>query len=97
MSPTVVFRHLARAELRSAVRWHEHQRAGLGTRFVGAVEQAIKTAVDVPMRATPLMQNIRRVRVRRFPYFVYYIAEESRLIVLAVLHYRRDPEKWRHR
>ena len=39
----------------------------------------------------------RRALIRRFPYGVFYGCEEETVIVYAVFHTSRNPEKWRQR
>jgi len=41
--------------------------------------------------------GIRRSVTRRFPFGVFYLIENERIIILAVLHARRDPMKWKKR
>jgi hypothetical protein len=41
--------------------------------------------------------SLRRVFVRRFPYFVLYAAEDARVYVRAVAHFGQRPGKWRRR
>jgi toxin ParE1/3/4 len=57
----------------------------------------VQTAAESPVHHALLSANVRRVRVRRFPYFVYYIDEGDRLTIIAVFHFRRDPNGWRQR
>ena len=41
--------------------------------------------------------EVRCVRVKRFPYSVFFLPEASRIVVLAVFHARRDPLVWQAR
>jgi toxin ParE1/3/4 len=50
-----------------------------------------------PLRFPQKYKQIRSVRIRRFPYSVFFIPEASRIVVLAVFHVRRDPVKWESR
>lgn len=36
-------------------------------------------------------------RMRRFPYCLYFTADAERVVVIALLHERRDPSAWRDR
>jgi plasmid stabilization system protein ParE len=40
---------------------------------------------------------MRRIRIRRFPYFIFFRVRAEQLIVLAVFHTRRQPMTWRER
>jgi toxin ParE1/3/4 len=40
---------------------------------------------------------MRRARVRRFPYGVFYLVTDSTIVVVGVLHGRRSPRQWKSR
>jgi len=94
MTLAVVFRREAQLDFAEAARWYEGQSSGLGHRFAARVEDALSQVLEAPQRPASILENIRRVRTREFPYFVYYLLEESRVVVLAILHARRDPASW---
>jgi plasmid stabilization system protein ParE len=41
--------------------------------------------------------EIRRVRLRRFPYAIYFRVSGDEVVVLAVMHGRRHPRRWSSR
>ena len=56
--------------------------------------------VHVQPTAQPVVEaatGVRRVLVRRFPYRMLYLVEDSRAVVLALVHVRRDESAWRER
>jgi len=97
MTLRVVFRRAAQREFEEAAVWYEERRAGLATQFRSEVDRTIAQAAESPLRFAPRYRQIRCVRVRRFPYFVFFLAETERLAVLSVFHVRRDPSVWRSR
>jgi plasmid stabilization system protein ParE len=92
-----LFRKAARLEFDEAVAWYESQRLGLGREFVFAVDHAISAACEAPQQFPPMFRDIRCVRVRRFPYSVFFRIRYDHIVVLAVFHARRDPSVWRER
>ena len=92
-----VFRKAARLEYDEAVIWYESNRAGLGIEFIAEIENALHEACETPMRFSTVIQDVRRIRVRRFPYFIFFRVRADQLIVLAVFHSRRQPSIWRER
>jgi toxin ParE1/3/4 len=42
-------------------------------------------------------RDVRRGKLRKFPYLIYYRVHPNKLEVLAVLHGSRDPRLWRER
>jgi plasmid stabilization system protein ParE len=91
------FRPAARREFEDAASTYEAARAGLGGRFVDAVDETIRLACETPQRYRFELRDVQRVRVRHFPYTVYFRVRADQLVVLAVFHFRRDPAVWRER
>lgn len=38
--------------------------------------------------------RVRRCLIRRFPYGIFYILADRKIVVLAVLHVRKEPPDW---
>ena len=93
----IVLRKTAREELREAQKWYERQQSGLGRRFAEAVQTALERIQSNPTGFRLAYKNVREALVRGFPYVIYYCVEESRIVVFAVFHGRRDPQVWRSR
>jgi plasmid stabilization system protein ParE len=90
---TVIVQPEAEADLGDAFRWYENKRSGLGHEMIDEAALAFSRIAENPLRPRALHRGTRRVRLRRFPYEVLYIARGDRVFVLAVLHERRNP-KW---
>lgn len=97
MARVLEFHPEARAEFEAAALRYAEIRASLGAAFLDRVEAATARAVRAPMTGAPIGSELRRVFVKRFPYFVLYAVEDSRLFVLAVAHFRQRPGYWRRR
>jgi plasmid stabilization system protein ParE len=97
MTLRVVFRRAARQDYEDAMLWYEAQRPGLGVELRIEVDRAMAMAAEEPRRFPRMHKEARCVRVRRFPYSVYFLAEAQRLVVVSVFHARRDPLVWRSR
>ena len=87
----------ALADLARAEAWYENQQPGLGAEFEVQIESAITRAASAPFAYSPFRRHTRRVMVRRFPYYIYYVVESDVLRVLAVLHQRRGSSAWQGR
>lgn len=61
------------------------------------VDAALQRILAAPPRNAVMHRELRRVLTRRFPFAVFYLADGARVVVLAVLHQARDPERWRGR
>jgi toxin ParE2 len=88
---------IAQQELHEAISYYNGQVAGLGDAFLLEAIAAIERVRQFPEGWHPLGEDIRRCRLRRFPYGLIYHAEENNVIILAVAHSHRRPDYWRDR
>ena len=94
MTPRLVLRPQAEAEVLDARDWYEEQRPGLGEAFGTQVEEALARIAQAP-RAYPRVQGeTRRSLLRRFPYAIYFVATSDEIVVLGIIHGRRHPRRW---
>jgi toxin ParE1/3/4 len=85
----------AQTDVTTAFDWYESQQSGLGFEFLGAVADGIDAALHHPEHYPVLEAGIRRVLLRGFPYGVFFITDETEMLVTRVTHARRDPRRWR--
>ncbi len=97
MTLAIAFGSAARADIDAAVDWYEDRQAGLARRFLAEVDRCLAIAAEHPLRFAIKHRDIRCAPVRRFPYLIYFVAEQKRIVVLAVFHVRRDPIVWQER
>ena len=97
MTPRLVFRPEAEAELLDARSWYEGERVGLGVIFAEAIEATFTAILQNPLAYPRAKGDKRRALVRRFPYAVYFRPIDEEIIILAVMHGRRSPRQWRSR
>ncbi len=86
----------AEKDLAQAYKWYNENVPGLGSDFLAVVERALESIQDNPLRFPVIYRNVRRALVKRFPFGIFFVTEEERVVVLAVMHTARDPAKWRH-
>lgn len=87
----------AQAELDEAVVWYSAQAPGLGDVFLVEVLRTVQLIQRHPKGWHPLTPDIRRCRLRRFPYSVIYTVEADDVLILAVAHQHRRPGHWQDR
>jgi toxin ParE1/3/4 len=97
MTLSVVWLPEADADLKEARVWYDNVRPGLGERFAYAVEDTVETISEGPLQFPVVHRKLRRAGVRRFPYGILFEVQESRVVVIACLHGRRDPQRWKAR
>jgi plasmid stabilization system protein ParE len=87
----------ARTEFEQAVDWYANQSEELADRFRTAVADAIAAVLDRPARWPCIDGEVRRYTVKTFPYGIFYRARTDEVVILAIMHMRRDPERWKKR
>jgi len=97
MNLNVVFHRAASAEFVEASVWYESKRVGLALEFMSEIERCVALASEHPLQFSVVRLDIRRVVAYRFPYSIYFRAEEHRIVVLAVFHSSRNPAIWQSR
>ena len=97
MKLPVAFRDEAMRDLVGAFEWYESERAGLGDEFLVAVASAIRNLRRAPERFRILDRRTRRVLVKRFPYLLLFVVEGQSVLITAVFHLKRNPQRWSDR
>ena len=87
----------AEDELLRSARYYEQERRGLGDDFVAEVQTLAARLLEFPELGTIVIRDVRRARVRRFPYDLVYRIHQDLLIIIAVMHQRREPGYWKNR
>jgi plasmid stabilization system protein ParE len=87
----------AEADIEEAALWYERRAAGLGVDFVARVRDAVSRIAAHPELYPSVHNVVRRARLKRFPYGVFYRIQADRIEVIAVLHDRRNPTVWQQR
>jgi plasmid stabilization system protein ParE len=97
VSIPLILRPEAEQDLAEARDWYDGQREGLGGEFLERVEDTFEQIRERPELFALVYRRVRRCKVQRFPFVVYYRAGENRIDVLGVIHGSRHPRVWRTR
>jgi plasmid stabilization system protein ParE len=87
----VDYHALAQAKVRSVRRYYGRAGAGLSTRFLTALNDAIARVADNPSTWPRGTYGTRSCLLRKFPYRLVYVEQPTRVFVLAVAHNLRRP------
>lgn len=97
MTLPVVWLPEAYSELREAVAHYEGIRPELAERFAAEVEGTIARIAEGPLRYAVVDREKRRAGIRKFPYGLFFLVEEPRVVIIACFHGRRHPKHWQSR
>jgi plasmid stabilization system protein ParE len=97
MSRRFIVRPLAEADLENAAQWYDEERPGLAQRFLKDVDRSFVRLRERPLQFPVVAGDVRRALLHTFPYAIYFRVSDEMIVVLAVLHLRRNPKIWRGR
>jgi plasmid stabilization system protein ParE len=69
----------------------------LGGRFRAEIEKVVERIANNPERYAVVYKSLRRARLQRFPYALFFSIEDKELMVVACFHSKRDPKRWQAR
>ena len=87
----------ARLEMIEAQDWYEREVRGLGARFRDEVDFQVNRIAANPQHFPEIMANVRRARLSRFPYGLFFRVLPEAVYVLACFHSSRNPLIWQSR
>lgn len=93
----VVIMPAARREIIDARNWYNGEVNGLGARFVDELDHQIERIITGPDQFPVMEADVRRARLRHFPYGLFFRQIEQTIYVLACFHSSRNPAIWRGR
>jgi len=97
MKRRLIIRPEAEAEMVDAFDWYENRVPGLGAEFLLCVDAAFSALLRNPAQFPCVHRIVRRALTRRFPYEVFFVEDNERVVVLSVFHAKRNPKSWQER
>ena len=98
MSCSLIIQPDAELDIQDAFTWYETQGSQLGSEFVRAIDVSLSGIGRNPFAYPFIRKPIRRALIRRFPFGVFYVVDQSMIAIIACLHGKRDPtqrlRKW---
>lgn len=94
MTLGMILRQKAERDIEFARNWYDAQQVGLGEEFLSAVQERLVEIRRFPESCPEIHKKLRRALVGRFPYLIFYLLTQDKVVVLAVLHTSRDPANW---
>jgi len=92
---TIIVRKRAERNIAEAFNWYEMKQANLGYDFIENVEAEFNQIHSNPFLYQTRYKNIRCALTSRFPYGIFYLFDDNKIIVLTLLHLSRDPKLWK--
>ena len=94
MNLELIIRPEAEPEIAEAFDWYESRVPGLGSEFLLVLDALFNSILRNHLIYPIVYKNVHRAITRRFPYSVFFITEEAKIVVLWVFHVKRSPGIW---
>ncbi len=99
MPYAVKFSRLAAQDLQEICDWYEAQSLGLSDKFLEVLQIMVEQIGENPYRFMEKGDSARMVLLKKFPYKIFYMVNESKRTarVIALMHRARSPKVWQGR
>ena len=87
----------ALGEIDSAAAYYKEKAEGLEQKILDEFEDALTQIRRRPLMYRIVMNGVRKVRLRHFPYGVVYRLRDDIVEVIALVHVRKEPGYWKQR
>ena len=87
----------AKADVLEITKWYNRKADGLGDRFEEYMDEAIEKLTIRPFAFSYLVKEIRRIKLNKFPYFVFYEIAGNIVNIYGVIHNKRKPATYKKR
>jgi plasmid stabilization system protein ParE len=82
-------------ELSAIVDYYLLQSVDVAARFEEEFESATRFLAENPQIAALVEGRVRRWNLNKFPYAIFYQPHPDGIVIVTIMHARRDPEAWK--
>jgi plasmid stabilization system protein ParE len=97
MTYSISIAEAAENDIREAFLWYENQKETLGSTFEEYVKKAVSSIQNNPLKTQVRYSNTRVFFLKKFPFGIHFQVQENHILIVAVFHTSKDPEKWKSR
>lgn len=87
----------AEQEFIEAVEYYNAQCPGLGYEFAAEITATLNRISSFPEAWPRISLRTRRCITNKFPYGVIYQIQDNNVLVVAIMHMKRNPVSWQNR
>lgn len=84
-------------EIEDSVFYYSNKENGLEKLFLDEIETAINKIKMNPERYPKIEQNIRKYIINKFPFNIIFAVYETKIVIVAIAHQKRNPYYWKFR
>ncbi len=84
----------AKREVLDAIDYYNEQRPGLGIELAREIRLTTRRIKEHPFAWIKIDENIRCCPANRFPYSLLYQIINKVIVIIALMHHKRNPDYW---
>lgn len=85
------FTEKAKSDLKEIIGYYEKSQNGLGREFYQEVKEKNQDIKNKPDKYSEDSDGIRSTKMKKFPYYIYYILKTPLILIIAIWHTARLP------
>lgn len=93
----VAFTEAAFEDIERAANWYNKESPDVVKDFLFSVEDMVSLISKFPELGPKVADNLRRILIQRFHYSIYYFAHPRAIVIVALEHDLRHPNRWKNR
>ncbi|MDT3740111.1 MAG: type II toxin-antitoxin system RelE/ParE family toxin [Candidatus Kapabacteria bacterium] len=87
----------AEIDLQVSINFYNEQKEKLGYEFANEVNDAFDRIKDNYEQFPRILKDMRKAKINRFPYNIFFIAETQIVYILGIFHTSRNPNIMKNR
>ena len=91
MKRELSFTKNAQNDYTEAYFWYNQIESELANKFSDEIEKLLSRILDNSEQFPIVESETRRAVSKQFPYGIFFLIDENRIVVTAILHHRREP------
>jgi plasmid stabilization system protein ParE len=93
----IKFDPAVKSDLRKIKRFYEKKQTGLGEDFITRARRQFEQIARHPLAHPIVEEDVRKIDVGKFSFEIYYLVDDEKIFVFAVIHKRRHQDTWKRR
>jgi plasmid stabilization system protein ParE len=94
MDYKVIISEAAEYDIEQAFEWYELQKSSLGNSYKTNILKAMESIQKNPFKVQVRYKDVRIFFLKKFPYGIHFNINENIILIIAVFHTSKNPNRW---
>ncbi|MEP6465570.1 MAG: type II toxin-antitoxin system RelE/ParE family toxin [Parafilimonas sp.] len=97
MEYSIILCDEAKQDILEITKWYDLKSIGLGDRFIEYLDEAVSKLSKNPGAYSFLYDEVRKIRLKKFPYIIFYKTHKQGVLIYGIIHTKRNPFVYKKR